>query len=110
MIFEQTSAAGVSASDNLAEVAARRDRPNADSKFSSGAAATRIPGSAALTGTQVAPEDSFHKVSVEVVSDGYQLECDACDFADHLSDVIDADNLKHLHETFGVIPYTSLER
>lgn len=41
-----------------------------------------------------------HSVSVEVVDDGYELSCDACDFYDHVSDVTEADALKRLHEAF----------
>ena len=40
-----------------------------------------------------------HTVSVKVVDDGYELTCDACDFYD-VASVIDADNLKRLHEVF----------
>ena len=45
-------------------------------------------------------EPTKHRVSVTVVADGYELDCDGCDFCDHVSDVTEADGLKRLHEAF----------
>ena len=45
-----------------------------------------------------------HRVTVMVVDDGYELTCDSCDLYEHFSDVIDADNLRRLHEAFVATP------
>ena len=51
--------------------------------------------------------DVKHTVTVVAVDDGYELGCDECDFADHVSDVRCAANLKRLHEEFEAVVVAS---